>query len=154
QWDTHGLIYLPKSSPISFTANFAMPFGITWSAFQMSPVNISLDFPAIFLASAPWLFHSETFEDGILSGKISLSETLQQPRIAGEVQLVNGKLSSSADSFVNAKEASGRIIFDGTRAALEFLNVATKDVDLSLRGEIDFEDVYDVTINLAGATPM
>src|SRR5262245_20417766 len=52
QWDTHGLIYLPKSSPISFTANFAMPFGITWSAFQMSPVNISLDFPAIFLTSA------------------------------------------------------------------------------------------------------
>jgi hypothetical protein len=70
------------------------------------------------------------------------------------VQLVNGKLSSSPDAFVNAKEAGGRISFEGTRASLEFLNVATKDVDLSLRGEIDFEDIYDVTINLAGATPM
>src|SRR5919204_5757871 len=131
-----------------------MPFGITWSAFQLSPVNISLEFPAIFLASAPWLFRSTIFEDGILSGNISLSETLQHPRVVGDVQLVNGKLSSSADAFVNAKEASGRIGFDGTRASLEFLNVATTEVDLSLRGEIDFEDIYDVTINVVGATPM
>ncbi len=154
QWDTHGSIHLPKSSPINFTANFAMPFGITSSAFQMSPINISLEFPAIFLASAPWFSHSKIFEDGILSGNISLSETLQHPRIVGEVQLVNGKLSSNADAFVNAKEAGGRISFDGTRASLEFLNVATKDVDLSLRGKVDFEDIYDVTLNLAGATPM
>src|SRR6266705_1161413 len=154
QWDTRGSIHLPKSSPINFTANFAMPFGITRSAFQMSPINISLEFPAIFVASAPWFSHSKIFEDGILSGNISLSETLQHPRIVGEVQLVNGKLSSSPDAFVNAKEAGGRISFDGTRASLEFLNVATKDVDLSLRGKIDFEDIYDVTLNLAGATPM
>src|SRR5437667_7151337 len=154
QWDTHGSIQLPKSSPINFAVNFAMPFGITSSAFQMSPINISLEFPAIFLASASWFSHSRIFEDGILSGNISLSETLQHPRIIGEVQLVNGKLSRSADVFINAKEAGGRISFDGTRASLEFLNVATKDVDLSLRGKIDFEDIYDVTLNLAGATPM
>jgi hypothetical protein len=145
---------LPKSSPINFTANFAMPFGITRSAFQMSPINISLEFPAIFVASAPWFSHSKIFEDGILSGNISLSETLQHPRIVGEMQLVNGKLSSGSDAFVNAKEASGRISFNGTRASLDFLNVATRDVELSLRGEIDFADIYDVTINLAGATPM
>src|SRR5207302_1250760 len=58
------------------------------------------------------------------------------------------------DAFANTKEASGRISFNGTRASLDFLNVATRDVDLSLRGEIDFADIYDVTINLAGATPM
>ena len=120
----------------------------------MSPVRVSLDLPAIFLASAPRLFQSQIFEDGILSGNISLSETLQHPRIVGEVQLVNGKLSASRDAFVNAKEAGGRISFDGTRASLDFLNVATKDVDLSLRGGVDFADVYDVTIKLAGATPM
>jgi hypothetical protein len=154
RWDANGLMHLPKSSPISFTANFAMPFASTWSAFQISPLSVSLDFPAIFLASAPRLFHSHIFDDGILSGKISLSETLQHPRIVGEVQLVNGKLSSSADALFNAKEASGRIRFNGTQASLDFLNVATRDVDLSLRGGVDFADIYDVTINLAGATPM
>src|SRR5437763_7687512 len=138
QWDAHGLMQLPKSSPIAFTANFAMPFAITWSAFQISPLSVSLDFPAIFLPSAPRVFHSQIFDDGILSGNITLSETLQHPRIVGEVQLVNGKVSSSADAFINAKEASGRISFNGTRASLDFLNVATRDVDLSLRGGGDF----------------
>src|SRR5437870_1526882 len=45
QWDTRGVIHLPKSSPLSFTANFPLPIGITWSAFQISPLNVSLDFP-------------------------------------------------------------------------------------------------------------
>jgi hypothetical protein len=64
-----------------------------------------------------------------LSGKISLSETLERPRIVGEVQLVNGKLASS-DSFLNVIGASTLAIFDGNHASLEFLNLATKDVDL------------------------
>src|SRR4029434_6109281 len=53
QCDTRGVIRLPKSSPLSFTANFPLPIGITWSAFQMSPLKVSLDFPALFLAAAP-----------------------------------------------------------------------------------------------------
>src|SRR5215831_4226065 len=83
RWDTRGVIHLPKSSPLSFTANFALPMGTTWSAFQMSPLKISVDFPAMFLATAPKLFHSDILQDGILSGNISLSETLQHPRIVG-----------------------------------------------------------------------
>jgi len=99
------------------------------------------------------LFHSNILEDGILSGKISLSETLEHPRIVGEVQLVNGKLASS-DSFLNIIEASALAIFDGNHASLEFLNLATKDVDLALRGEIDFENTKHVVVRIAGATPI
>lgn len=154
RWDTHGVIHLPKSSPITFTANFPLPIGTTWNAFQMSPVEISVDFPAIFLATAPQFFHSDILHDGILSGKISLSQTLQHPSIAGDVQLINGKLSGSSDSFSNVMEASSRIIFDANRASLEFLNVATKDADLALHGEIDFEDINDVVVRITGATPV
>ena len=110
----------------------------------MSPLQISVDFPAIFLANAPQFFHSNILQDGILSGKISLSETLQHPSIAGDVQLINGKLSGGSDSFSNLTEASGRISFDANRASLEFLNVASKEADLALRGEIDFKDINDV----------
>ncbi len=154
QWETHSVIHLPGSSPITFMANFALPIGTSWSAFQMSPVEVSVDFPAIFLAAAPWFFHPEIFQDGILSGKISLSETLQHPRILGDLQLINGKLSSSSGSFFNLTEASSRIIFDGKRASVEFLNVATKDVELALRGEIDFEETKDVLVRITGATPL
>src|SRR5205809_1378187 len=83
QWDTRGVIHLPKSNPLSFTANFPLPIGITWGAFRMSPLKVSLDFPALFLAAAPQLFHSNTLEDGISSGKISLSETSDHPRTVG-----------------------------------------------------------------------
>jgi hypothetical protein len=153
QWDMRGAIHLPKSSPLSFTATFPLPIGITWSAFQMSPLKVSLDFPALFLAGAPQFFHSNILEDGILSGKISLSETLAHPRIVGQVQLVNGKLANS-DSFFNVIGASTLAIFDGNRASLEFLNIATKNVDLALRGEIDFENTKRIVVRIAGATPI
>ena len=119
----------------------------------MSPLKFSLDFPAIFLATAPQFSPSNILEDGILSGKISLSETLEHPRIVGEVQLVNGKLASS-DSFFNVIGASTLAIFDGNRASLEFLNLTTKDVDLALHGEIKFENTKDVVVKIAGATPI
>jgi len=119
----------------------------------MSPIKVSLDFPAVFLAAVPQVLHSHILEDGILSGKISLSETLERPRIVGEVQLVNGKLASS-DAFLNVIGASTLAIFDGNRASLEFLNLATKEVDLALSGEIDFENTKHVVIRIAAATPV
>src|SRR5262249_17523554 len=153
QWDTRGVIRLPKSSPLSFTANFPLPIGITSSPFEMSPLKVWLEFPAFFLVAAPQFFHSNILEDGILSGKISLSETLEHPRIIGEVQLVNAKLANS-DSFFNVIEASTLAIFDGNHASMEFLNLATKDVDLALRGEIDFENTKHIVVRIAGATPI
>jgi len=153
QWDTRGVLHFPKSSPLSFTANFPLPIGITWHGFQISPLKVSLDFPALFLAAAPQFFQSIMLEDGILSGKLSLSETLEHPHVVGEVQLVNGKLAGS-DSLFNVTGASTLAIFDGDHASLEFLNLATKDVDLALRGEIDFENTKHVLVRIAGATPI
>ena len=154
KWDACGTLQVPNSSPISFTANFPLSIGTDWDAFQVSPLNITLDFPSIFLASAPQFFQPEIFQDGILSGNISLSETLQRPRIVGDIQLVNGKLCSETRALFNLIEASSRIAFTGNRASLEFLNVATKDVDLSVTGEIEFPDTNDVTVRIAGATPI
>jgi hypothetical protein len=153
-WNAHGVIRVPDSSPISCTADFPLRIGTDWNAFQLSPVNVTLDFPLVFLPKAPQLFHPGIFRDGILSGSISLSETLQHPRVVGDVQLVNGKLSSDSWAPLNFIEASGRIAFGGNRASVEFLDAATKDVDLSLRGEIDFEDLNDVTVRISGATPI
>src|SRR5213593_3551139 len=154
KWDVRGVIHMPNSSPISFTANFPLPIGTDWNAFRISPLNVTIDFPSVFLAKAPELFHPAIFQDGILSGSISLSETLQHPRIGGDVQLINGKLSGDGRTSFDFTEAGSRIAFAGNRASVEFLNVATEDVDLSLRGEIDFEDINDVTIRISGATPI
>ena len=154
KWDVRGVIHTPNSSPMSFTANFPLRIGTDWNAFRISPLNITLNFPSLFLAKTPQLFHPQIFSDGILSGNISLSETLQHPHIDGDIQLMNGKLSGDAGGSINLTEASGRIVFGGNRASIEFLNVATKNTDLSLRGEIDFQDTNDVTVRIDGAMPI
>src|SRR6266576_1377683 len=153
-WDARGVTRLPDSSAISFTANFPLRIGTDWNAFQLAPVDFTIDFPSVFLAKAPQLFHPAIFRDGILSGSISVSETLQHPRIVGDVQLVNGKLSGDGSIPFNFVEASGRIAFTGNRASMEFLNVASKEADVSLRGEIDFDEINNVTIRIDGATPI
>jgi hypothetical protein len=91
------------------------------------------------------------FRDGILSGKLFLSETLKHPRLVGDVQLVNGKLQGVP---MNLTETSGRVTFNGERATIDFFNAATKDADLSFRGEIDFHDVNDLPIRMFGMVPI
>ena len=150
-WDARGTINLPDSSSINFTAKFPFPVGTNWNAFLTFPLNVTLDFPSIFLANAPQFFHPEIFRDGILSGKLSLSDTLRHPRIVGDAQLLNGKLQNTSP---NLTEASGRVTFDGIRASLDFFNAATKDVDLSFRGYIDFHDTNDLTIGIAASVPI
>jgi hypothetical protein len=151
KWNARGVIGLPNSSPLDFTANFPLPIGTDWTAFLASPLNVTLDFPSIFLANAPQFFHPEIFLQGVLSGTVSLSETLQHPRITGEAQLVNGRLQNAP---LDLTEANGRVTFSGNRASLDFLNAAANDVDLSFLGEIDFHDRNDVVIKVAGATPI
>jgi hypothetical protein len=152
-WDVRGVIHMPNSSPISFTAILPLRIGTDWNAFRISPLNVTLNFPSIFLANAPQFFRPQILS-GILSGNVSLSETLQHPHIDGDIQLVNGKLSGDGGGPINVSEASGRIAFGGDRASIEFLDVATKDTDLLLRGEIDFQDTSNVTVKVNGAMPI
>jgi hypothetical protein len=153
-WDAQGTVRLPDSSPISFTAKFPWRVGTDWTAFRLAPLNLTFDFPAVVLAKTPQLFRPAIFLDGILNGSISVSKTLQQPRIEGDVHLVNGKISGNGWTFSNVTQANGHIAFKGDRASVDFLNLATTDADLSLRGEIDFKDIDDVTIRMGGATLM
>jgi hypothetical protein len=151
KWNVRGVIGLPNSSPVDFTANFHLPIGTDWTAFLASPLNLTVDFPSIFLANAPPFFHPAIFREGLLSGNISLSATLQHPRITGEAQLVNGRLQNAPLEIV---EANGCVTFTGNRASLDFFNAAANDVDLSLLGEIDFHNTNDVVIKISGATPI
>ncbi len=150
-WDARGMIGLSGSRSINFTAKFPLPFGTSWNAFLVSPFDVTLDFPSVFLANAPQFFHPEIFHDGILSGKLSLSDTLEHPRIVGDAQLLEGKLEST---FLNLTGASGHITFDGARASLDFFNATTKDVDFSLRGDITFHDTNDLAIRIAAFGPI
>ncbi len=154
KWNARGVIGLPNSSPIDFTANFPLPIGTDWTAFLASPFNVTLDFPSIFLANAPQFFHPEIFHEGILSGNISLSGKLQHPRIDGEAGLWSGTLSGGGRTSFNLSEVSSHITFRGDRASLDFFNATARDVALSLSGKLDFQDTSNLVITIAGATPI
>jgi hypothetical protein len=151
KWNARGVIDLPGSSPVDFTANFPLPIGTDWTAFQTSPLSVTLDFPSIALASAPDFCRSEILPEGTLSGNISLSGTLQRPRVKGELRLSSGRLQNAA---LNLSEVTSHITFTGDQASLDFFNASTRDVDLSLTGKLDFQDKSNLAIKIAGATPI
>jgi hypothetical protein len=154
KWSARGVIGFPNASPVDFTADFPLRIGTDWTAFLVSPLNLALDFPLVFLENAPQFFRPAIFRKGILSGNISLSGTLRHPLIDGEMALSSGKLSGEGRTFFNLSQATGHITFTGDRASLDFFNASAGDVDLLLNGNLDFQDTGGLAIKVAGATPI
>lgn len=150
-WEAHAAFTLPGSSPVDFTGKFPFKLGQDWKTFLASTLEAQINFPAVVLASSPQFFHPAVFNEGILSGKISWSQTLQHPRIAGDVQLLNAQLQNAPLDFV---QASARLSFDGDHGKIEFLNAATADVDVSLRGDIDLHDLAEAKIDIFPSMPV
>jgi hypothetical protein len=150
-WNTQAAFTLPGSSPIDVAAKFLLRIGQDWKTFLASPLEATIHFPALVLTSAPQFLHPAIFNEGILSGTISLSQNLEHPNITGEVQLINGILQNAPLDLIRA---SGRLTFSGDHGTLEFLNAATKDVDLSLKGDVDFRNSKDVVVKISSATPI
>ena len=150
-WNTHTVFTLPGSSPVDVTAKFPFKMGEDWKEFLASPLEAQIHFPTLVLASAPQFFHPAVFNEGILSGQISWSQTLQHPNISGEVQLLNAKMQNAPLDFT---QASARLTFDGEHGKIEFLNAATADVDVSLRGDIDLRDLAEAKIDIFPSVPV
>ena len=150
-WDTKAVFTLPGSSPVDLAAKFSLKIGQDWKTFLASPLEATIHFPALVLASAPQFLHPAIFNEGILSGTISLSQNLEHPNITGEVQLLNGVLQNAP---LDLTRASGRLTFSGDYGTVEFLNAATKDVDLSVKGEVDFRNSKDVIARISSAAPI
>jgi len=139
------------SDPISLDLSSQIYLGQERSRAALEPISANIDFPAIFLVQLPLYLSHDLFRDGILSGKMSISETLRHPKISGDLQLINGKLIGT---LLPAIVASARLAFNGKTASLDFANINTRDVDLSVRGEVDFSDLEAVAIKVSGIQPI
>ena len=150
-WDAHTVFTLPGSSPVDVKAKFPLKIGEDWKGFLSSPVEAKVDFPTILLGSAPQIFHPPVFNEGILSGAISWSHTVQHPQLTGDAQLLNAKLQNSP---LDVTQASARITFNGDHAKIDFLNAATAEVEISLRGDIDNRDLADTKVDMFPSMPV
>jgi hypothetical protein len=141
----------PGGDPISLDLSSQIYLGQERTRAALEPISANIDLPAIFLVQLPRYLSHDLFRDGILSGKLLISETLRHPKVSGDLQLINGKLTAPP---LPATVASGRLVFDGKTASLDFANINTRDVDLSVHGEVDFSDLEAVAIKVSGIQPM
>jgi hypothetical protein len=139
------------SSPLKLEASVPVRLGEQRSKATAEPFSGSLDFPKISVARLPHFLSRDWLRDGIFSGKLAFSETLQHPKILGDVQLTSGIPGSIP---LKANDLSGKINFKGTTASIDSLNLVTKSIDVPLRGEIDFSGSTGIAIKLTGSRPL
>src|SRR5207244_8188626 len=107
-WDTKAVFNHPGSTPVEYATQFSLKIGQDWKTFLASPLEATIHFPALVLASAPQFLHPALFHEGSLNGTISLSQNLEHPNITGEVQLLNGVLQNAP---LDLARVSGRLTF-------------------------------------------
>jgi hypothetical protein len=110
-------------------------------------LSATLDFPAVFLVNLPQYICSRVFTRGILSGKVSVSDSVKQPLITGSFNLIDGKL-------LGGSGVSGGVTFEGRHATIDFARIAQASADISAKGEIDFKDSAQIDIALTPNTTL
>jgi len=111
------------------------------------PLSATLNFPAILLSKLPLYLSRRTFVDGILSGRLAISDSLHQPQLRGTAHLINGRL-------LGQPSLSTGITFGGQTATIDFAQVVQKNVRQTARGEIDFRNPAGIRLKILPSSPV
>jgi hypothetical protein len=138
------------SDPVKLEASIPLQLEKRESGYALKtegPISATLNFPAIFLAKLPRYVSRGIFNDGILSGQLTISDSLGHPRVLGDLHLINGKFAVGAS-------LSTRVTFGGQTATIEFAQLRQNGAQLSARGEIDFRDLSEIALKLFPSAPL
>ncbi|HVF71025.1 MAG TPA: hypothetical protein VM940_05400, partial [Chthoniobacterales bacterium] len=108
---------------------------------KTGPISASIKFPALFLARLPRYLTREIFTRGILTGGVNIADTLEEPLITGNLNLI-------AAQVLGGPELSGAMTFKGREATIDFAHVERDDADILLRGQINFQNLEAIGITL------
>lgn len=138
------------SAPVTFEGT--IPFRLerrepAYALHTEGPISITLNFPAILLAKVPRYIQRGTFHDGIVGGKLAISDSLGHPRILGDIHLMEGKFALGA-------ALSTRVAFNGQTGLIQFARLSQNGASISARGEIDFHDPSQIALKLVPNTPL
>ncbi len=130
-----------------------VPLGLTGTdaSADAHPFAINIDAPALFATHLPRFLTRDFLRDGILSGKVSVVGPWPRPAYTGDVQLTNGKFNPLR---AHLSDASGRVVLQGRKGNIEFVNVGQPPLTLGLRGSVDFSDPDLITMQLSGVQPL
>jgi hypothetical protein len=106
------------------------------------PLSATLNFPAIILAKLPRYLSPAVFTRGILSGNISIADSVQHPLITGGANLVDGQ-------FLRGSMLSAGVNFKGRNAMIDFVHLReTPALDVSAKGELNFSDLDNARLRV------
>ncbi len=104
------------------------------------PFSATLDFPAVLLAQLPPFLTHGIFRDGLVSGRISASQSLRHPSFNGDLQIIGAKLAKSPGPLAGF---GGRVEFNGHRAVIPFAELEFSGGRLPWHGAVEFENLSD-----------
>lgn len=139
---------LAGCSPVEVQASFPIRLTSWDEAVASEPLSATVNIPAVFANRLPRYVSHDALRDGIISGKMDVAGSLRHPSISGDLQLSNGKLGLTT---LNLTDASTRLTFKGDTAIVDFLNLASPEIDLSLRGSVDFADLTAMELRLTAS---
>jgi hypothetical protein len=138
------------SEPVNLEASFPLKLEKRELGYALNtdgPLSATLNFPAILLSRLPLYFSRRIFADGILSGRLTLSDSLHHPQVGGTAQLINGRLLGHGS-------LSTRITFEGRTATIDFAQVAYENVRHAAGGKIDFRNLTNITMKILPSAPV
>jgi hypothetical protein len=138
------------SDPVNLEASLPLKLEKRESGYVLDtegPLSATLNFPAILLAKLPLYLSRKTFVDGILSGRLTVSDSLRHPQLRGVAHLIKGRL-------LGHPSLSTSITFGGETATIDFAQIAQQNVRHAAHGEIDFRNLADITMKILPSAPM
>jgi hypothetical protein len=140
----------PGSNPVNLETAIPYKFEKAEAGYTLKgegPFSATLSFPTVLLSKLPRYLSRGLFTDGILSGHLALSNSLPNPVLLGNVQLINGRA-------VGGTSLSTAITLRGRTAAIDFAQLTKNNIRYGARGRIDFRELTDVTAKVFPSGPM
>jgi hypothetical protein len=133
------------SDPVNLEASIPLQLEKRESGYVLNtdgPLSGTVNFPSISLRRLPHYISREVFVDGILSGKLAISNSLRQPRVVGDVDLLGGK-------FASAFSISMHITLAGPTATIGYADLRQNNAYYLARGQVDFRDLSDIAVRVS-----
>ena len=138
------------SDPVNLEASFPLKLEKREQGYALNtdgPLSGTLNFPAVLLSKLPLYASRWMFVDGLLSGRLNVSDSLRRPQLRGTAQLINGRL-------LGRPTLSTSVTFGGETATIDFAQISQQNVHHAARGEIDFRNRADITVRIWPNAPV
>ncbi|HEY2138646.1 MAG TPA: hypothetical protein VGH00_01095 [Chthoniobacterales bacterium] len=121
------------------------------------PLSATLSFPALILAKLPHYLSKGIFSRGILSGNLTIVDSVEEPLVTGGINLVDGQ-------FLGGTALSAGVTFKGRNAVIDFVHLRGSEIraddnhalplDVSARGELDFVNLNNIEVRILPSAPI